>query len=139
MHAEIMKKLLKKLGFKKITNCSNAEAALEKLEQYKFDLVFTDGNLPGMSGISFVKHLRSFLEEAAYSIPIIMFTGNRESSYVVQAKEAGVDQFIAKPFNIRTLRAKIEAAFAERRPVILADRDIATQQVARPPEKGLQS
>ena len=133
LHMEIMKRMLKKLGFDKITSCSNALDALEQIYDQKIDLILTDGNLPGkMNGISFVQQLQRYFEKVTYSVPIIMLTGNRESSYVMRAKEAGVDQFIAKPFNMQTLREKIEAAFAERRPMIMADREIVTQQVIRP-------
>lgn len=132
LHMEIMKKLLKKLGFEKIHECGDATTALKEINEHKVDLVLTDGNLPGMDGLSFVKHLREHFEREAYSVPIIMLTGNRETSYVMQAKTAGVDQFIAKPFNIQTLRERIEYAFEERRPVILADRDIVTQAAVKP-------
>ncbi len=134
LHMEIIKKLLTKLGFEKekLTLCKDAPAALKEVAEHKFDLVLTDGNLPGMDGIAFIQHLRLFFEQAAYSVPIIMLTGNRESEYVLRAKQAGVDQFIAKPFNMQTLREKIEAAFEERRPVILADREIGTKQVVKP-------
>lgn len=134
LHMEIIKKLLTKLGFdkQKITLCTEAKSALNAVIENKFDLVLTDGNLPGMDGIEFVQNLRHVFEHKAYSIPIIMLTGNRESEYVMRAKAAGVDQFIAKPFNMQTLRDKIEAAFYERRPVILASREVATKQVEKP-------
>ena len=134
LHLEIIKKLLTKLGFdkQKISFFSEAKSALNQVIENKFDLVLTDGNLPGMNGIEFVQNLLRIFQRKAYSIPIIMLTSNRELEYVVRAKTAGVDQFIAKPFSIQTLREKIEVAFEERRPVILADREVGTKQVKNP-------
>ena len=130
-HAEILVKLLKKLGFHRISHFVEAESALKSMEDCKYDLILTDGNLPGRSGLELVAFIRDSFETAAYSIPIIMLTCNRESSYVMKAKAAGVDQFIAKPFEMDTLREKIHLAFEERRPVILQSRDVVTLAVNR--------
>ena len=69
-----------------------------------FDLILTDWNMPRMNGLDFVKAIR----EAGHTVPIIMVTTETEKEQVVKAIQAGVNDYLIKPFDQEMLRLKLE-------------------------------
>ena len=69
-----------------------------------FDLVLTDWNMPGKSGLEVVKEIR----RKDPKVPIIMITTEAEKSRVIQAIQAGVSDYLVKPFTAEILREKLE-------------------------------
>jgi two-component system phosphate regulon response regulator PhoB len=86
---------------------ANAEQAWQQLKKYKPDLVLLDWMLPGVSGVRFAQRLRDHAETA--QIPIIMLTAKGEEADQVEGFEAGVDDYVVKPFSPRALVARIQA------------------------------
>ena len=70
----------------------------------KFDLVLTDWNMPNKSGLEVIKEIRADNKQ----VPIIMVTTEAEKSRVIEAVEAGVTDYLVKPFSADTLRQKLE-------------------------------
>ncbi len=83
--------------------------ALAKLHERKYDLVISDWNMEPMSGMELLKRMRA--EERLRGVPFIMVTAESKTDNVIAAKQAGVNNYIVKPFNAETLRAKIDAVF----------------------------
>ncbi|MFT3920550.1 response regulator transcription factor [Cloacibacterium sp.] len=83
----------------------DAEDALVLLEKIKFDLIVTDIMLPGIDGISFTKKVRTKNKE----IPIIMLTALGTIDEKLDGFDAGADDYMVKPFEIRELYARIKA------------------------------
>jgi two-component system phosphate regulon response regulator PhoB len=71
------------------------------------DLILVDWNMPGQSGVSFVRRVRS--EPAHRLIPVIMITARDHEQDKVLAFEAGVDDYVTKPFKVREMLARVEA------------------------------
>ena len=71
------------------------------------DLILLDWMLPGMSGLEFARRLRR--EEMTREVPIIMLTARGEENDRVGGLEAGVDDYVVKPFSTRELVARIKA------------------------------
>jgi two-component system chemotaxis response regulator CheY len=105
----IIRNLLKQLGFVNIDEASNGAAALEKMRERKYGLVISDWNMEPMTGYALLQEVRA--DPGLARTPIIMVTAESKTENVIAAKKAGVSNYIVKPFNAQTLKAKIEAVF----------------------------
>lgn len=83
----------------------SAEEALDWLERNKADLLVLDWGLPGMNGIELCQRVRNDKRQRA--LPILILTGHSSSADLVQAFEAGADDFVSKPFRAPELRARV--------------------------------
>ena len=83
----------------------NGKSGLEKLGQGGVEMIITDWNMPEMDGLEFVKTVRG--QNAA--IPILMVTTNAAKEDIVEALQAGVNNYVVKPFTPETLKEKIES------------------------------
>jgi two-component system chemotaxis response regulator CheY len=108
----IIRNLLKQLGFADIDDASDGTAALSKMRSKRYGLVISDWNMEPMTGYDLLRQVRS--DPGIGETPFIMITAESKTDNVIAAKKAGVDNYIVKPFNAQTLRAKIEAVFVER-------------------------
>jgi two-component system chemotaxis response regulator CheY len=108
----IVRNLLGQLGFKNVEEASDGGAALTKLREKNFGLVISDWNMEPVTGYELLKQVRS--DPQLNAIPFIMVTAESKTENVIAAKQAGVSNYIVKPFNADTLRNKIEAVFPER-------------------------
>jgi len=88
-----------------VEEAASAEQALEILAQRTFDLILLDINLPGMSGLQACGRIRSLLPK----LGIIMVTVRDAERDMVQALEAGADDYITKPFRLGVLVARLRA------------------------------
>ena len=105
----IIKNLLRQIGFEDIDDASDGALALAKMRTKKYGLVISDWNMEPMTGFELLKQVRS--DPAIDSLPFIMITAESRTENVVAAKQAGVSNYIVKPFNAETLRSKIDAVF----------------------------
>jgi len=105
----IIKNLLRQIGFKDVDDASDGTDALEKLRAKHYGLVISDWNMEPMTGYELLKSIRNDPDLA--EIPFIMVTAEAKSENVVAAKQAGVSNYIVKPFNAQTLKGKIESVF----------------------------
>jgi len=101
----IIHNLLKQLGFENVEEATDGTMALEKLREKNFGLVISDWNMEPMTGFELLKHVRA--DEKLKAIPFIMITAESKTENVVAAKEAGVSNYIVKPFNAETLKTKL--------------------------------
>jgi two-component system chemotaxis response regulator CheY len=106
----IIRNLLRQLGFVDIDAAPDGSAALAKLRDKKYGLVISDWNMEPMTGYELLKQVRS--DPQLQATPFIMVTAESRTENVIAAKQAGVNNYIVKPFNADTLRTKIEAVFA---------------------------
>ena len=103
----IIRNLLKQLGFEDVDDASDGSAALAKMREKKYGLVISDWNMEPMTGLQLLKEVRSDAKLA--HIPFVMVTAESKTENVIAAKEAGVTNYIVKPFNAETLKNKIAA------------------------------
>lgn len=103
----IVRNLLGQIGIKKIDEATDGKMALDILKLRKYDLVISDWNMEPMSGYDLLKTLRTSGGENQ-NIPFIMVTAESKTENIIAAKQAGVNNYIIKPFSADTLKAKIE-------------------------------
>lgn len=106
----IIRNLLKQLGFANVDEASDGTAALNMMREKPYGLIISDWNMEPMTGYELLKQVRS--DPQLQATPFIMVTAESRTENVIAAKQAGVNNYIVKPFNADTLRTKIEAVFA---------------------------
>ena len=94
-----------KAGYSDIKEAEDGKDALAKLLAGDFDLLMTDWNIPLMSGLELTEAVRA--EEKLKKIPILMITTRNMKEDIVNAIKSGVNGYIIKPFNAKTLNKKI--------------------------------
>jgi len=102
----IIRNLLKQLEFDNVEEATDGTEALAKLRAGNFGLVISDWNMEPMTGLDLLKEVRA--DARLKNLPFIMITAESKTENVVAAKQAGVSNYIVKPFNAETLREKIE-------------------------------
>jgi len=103
----IVENLLKQLGFKSIHQATDGTMALRMMREMSFGLVISDWNMEPMTGLQLLKEVRA--DNKLKTTPFIMVTAESKVENVAAAKEAGVNNYIVKPFNAETLKQKISA------------------------------
>ncbi len=102
----IIRNLLKQIDFENVEEASDGNEALGKLRDGNFGLVISDWNMEPMTGLELLQHVRA--DAKLKSLPFIMVTAESKTENVIAAKQAGVSNYIVKPFNAETLKGKIE-------------------------------
>jgi len=108
---KVLHTLLRQLGFTNIELAEDGAEASEKLKQDTFGLVISDWNMEPMTGLELLKLVR---DDAAMSdLPFIMITAESSAENVKTAKEAGVSNYIVKPFTADELRTKLVSVLGD--------------------------
>ena len=108
----ILKNILKQLGYENIAEAEDGIKAYEAMKDDGIGLVITDWNMPNMDGLEFMKKARN--DPDLKDTPFLMVTAEAEKHKVVAAIQAGVDNYIVKPFTAEVLREKLEKIFQKR-------------------------
>ncbi len=101
----IVRNLLKQVGFSNVDEASDGGQALQMMRLKKYGLVISDWNMEPMTGIDLLRAVRS--DDELKPTPFIMVTAESKTENVVEAKKAGVSNYIVKPFSSETLKGKI--------------------------------
>jgi len=105
----ILRNLLRQLDINNVEEAGNGEDALTLMKARPFDLVISDWNMVPMTGLDLLRTVRG--DAQLKRTPFIMVTAESKTENVITAKQAGVSNYIVKPFNAETLRAKIASVF----------------------------
>ena len=102
----ILKNILKQLGFKNLVEADDGTSAWEVLENQEVDLIISDWNMPKMTGIDLLKKVRA---SAKYGkAPFLMVTAEAQKQNVIEAVQAGVSNYVVKPFTAEAINDKLE-------------------------------
>jgi two-component system chemotaxis response regulator CheY len=105
----IVKNLLKQIGFASVDEAEDGAQALTKLKGGDYGFIVSDWNMPNMDGLSMLKKIRE--DDELKEIPILMVTAEAEKEKVITAIQAGVNNYIVKPFTGEVLKEKIDKIF----------------------------
>jgi len=100
----ILKRCLNKLGVQDVVEAEDGQQALGHFSQHTFDVVLSDWNMPNMDGLELLKAIRT----QNTKIPVLMITTEAERARVVTAIQAGVSDYLVKPFTPDALKEKLE-------------------------------
>ena len=107
----ILRNLLRQLNFNNIEEATDGSMALQKLRDDNYGLVISDWNMEPMTGIQLLREVRA--DDSLKHLPFIMITAESKSENVIAAKEAGVSNYIVKPFNAKTLKGKMASVLGD--------------------------
>ncbi len=107
----IIRNLLKQLGFNDIDEATDGSMALQMMRAGAYGLVISDWNMEPMTGLQLLREVRA--DPKLKATPFIMVTAESKSENVIAAKEAGVSNYIVKPFNAETLKGKMVSVLGE--------------------------
>lgn len=102
----IIKNILKEIGYSNVDEADDGTTAMEKLKAGNIDFVVTDWNMPNMPGIELLKAIRQSPE--LKHIPVLMVTAEAAKENVITAVQAGVNNYIVKPFTAAALKERID-------------------------------
>jgi len=107
----IIRNLLKQLGFNNVDEATDGAMALQMLRVGTYGLVISDWNMEPMTGLQLLREVRA--DPKLKPVPFIMVTAESKSENVIAAKEAGVSNYIVKPFNAETLKTKMSSLLGD--------------------------
>ena len=105
----IVKNILKQLGFSNMEEAENGQEALQKLRTEPFGFVVSDWNMPVMPGIEMLRAIQA--DEKLKHIPVLMVTAEAQKDNLIEAIQAGVNNYVVKPFTAETMQEKINKIF----------------------------
>ncbi|MEM9964988.1 MAG: response regulator [Asticcacaulis sp.] len=114
----IVTAILKGSGIRDVRDARDGAEGLEILRQYPADIALVDFNMFPIDGVEFTRMLRNASDSSNPYLPVIMITGHSERSRVVEARDAGVNEFVVKPLTARALLSRIDTIIMRPRPFI---------------------
>ncbi len=107
----IVKNLLNQIGFTNVDEAEDGSSALQKVRGKEYGLIISDWNMQPMTGLQLLQEVRA--DAKLKHIPFIMVTAESKTENVIAAKQAGVNNYIVKPFNAATLKGKIATVLGD--------------------------
>jgi two-component system chemotaxis response regulator CheY len=107
----IIRSLLKQIGFENVTEATDGGMALTLLRERHFGLIVSDWNMQPVSGFELLQKVRA--DVRLKGTPFLMVTAESKPENVIAAKQAGVSNYIVKPFNADTLKSKLVAVLGQ--------------------------
>ncbi|MBI1361562.1 MAG: response regulator [Alphaproteobacteria bacterium] len=109
----IVRGLLQQLGFRNIEEATDGASALAMIKErpHSYGLIISDWNMQPVTGLDLLKQVRANAQTA--ELPFIMVTAEARTENVVAARQAGVNNYIIKPFTQAVLKQKISAVLGE--------------------------
>ncbi len=116
----LVRSVLRALGVRHIKEATDGADAYARLGIYAADVVICNWQMSPMDGLEFVRLLRTDTNSPNPFVPVIMLTAHTEAKRVVEARDAGVSEFLAKPFSAHQLYSRIRAIIEHPRPFVRA-------------------
>jgi two-component system chemotaxis response regulator CheY len=113
----ILKNILKQIGFTDMVEAENGQDALNKLKagDNGIGFIVSDWNMPVMQGIELLRAIRA--DPDLKHLPFLMVTSEAQKENIIEAVQAGVSNYVVKPFTAEALKVKLEKIFAKTQPV----------------------
>lgn len=136
--ATMVQRILFTFGFRNMDITTNGDSALALLRSRPFDLIITEWNMDPVDGVAMVKAIRHAKDDARIprDIPIIMLTSRADEESVNIARDAGINEFIAKPFSAKAIISRMQQIIDNPRAFIQAPEYIGPDRRRRgqPPQ-----
>lgn len=114
----LIKQLLQAFEVGRIEEFNNAQDALREITESKPDIVIADWMMEPMDGLTFARNIRILKNKIVRTVPIIMLTGHTERRRVEQARDSGVNEYLAKPVSASAMYARLQSVIERPRAFI---------------------
>ena len=116
----LVKSILHALGVKSILEAGDGADAFKELRHFPADVIICDWSMQPLDGLDFVRMVRTGTDSPNPFVPIIMLTGHTEMHRVMEARDSGVHEFLAKPISAKGIYSRIRTIIENPRPFIRA-------------------
>lgn len=113
--------ILRAIGVQKIYEANDGAEGLQMMRDRDIDIIMTDLSMQPLDGIDFVRLLRNSPDSPNRMVPVIMVTGHSTLSRITEARDAGVNEFLAKPLAARGVIERLHQAIENPRPYVRSD------------------
>jgi two-component system chemotaxis response regulator CheY len=110
--------ILQAFGVIQICEAESGERAWDLLREFNPDVLVLDWEMEGLSGLDLVRMIRADPQTPNPFVPVIMLTGHTHIDRVRQARDAGINEFIAKPVSVKTMMSRLLAVIENPRPFV---------------------
>ena len=110
--------ILQAFGVLQISEAENGDRAWTVLRETNPDVIVLDWVMEGMSGLDLIQMIRTNPQAPNPFVPVIMLTGHTSLEHVRQARDAGVNEFIAKPVSVKTMMSRLVSVIEQPRPYV---------------------
>ena len=117
----ILCSIFRALSIKDLKEVGDGETALLEVKSFEPTLVVTDWHMEPMDGIALVKSIRHSASSSVKYVPIIILTGHSDLQRVQEARDSGVNEFMAKPVAAKDILKRLETIIAHPRSFIEND------------------
>ena len=117
----MVRQILSVLGGRNIRDAPDGAKALKIMTAFEPDLIILDWEMEPMNGIEFTRNVRDSADSSNPFVPIIMLSGHTNRDRVIEARDAGVTEYVIKPFSATSLYNRIQAVIDSPRPFIRID------------------
>lgn len=113
--------VLQAVGVRDIYEAADGEHAWKTLRDTNPDVIILDWQMDGMTGLEFIRLVRNSPRSPNVFVPVIMLTGHTHIDHVRQARDAGVNEFLAKPVSVKAILSRLLSVIEYPRPFIRND------------------
>jgi CheY-like chemotaxis protein len=110
--------ILQAFGVHEIVEAADGERAWSLLREVNPDIIIVDWVMDGMTGIDLVKMIRTHPQSPNCFVPVIMLTGYTQADRVAAARDAGINEFLAKPVSVNAMMSRIVSVIEQPRPFV---------------------
>jgi CheY-like chemotaxis protein len=110
----ILKTVLDTAGIHDVREAADGSMALMILSSWRADVAVVDYHMAPMNGIELTKRLRSPEDSPDPTLPVVMITGHADTQRVLEARQAGITEFVVKPVTAKNVLEKLNAALGKR-------------------------
>lgn len=114
----LIKGVFHAFGIRNVREVGDSADALKELKVFSADLITTELSMQPLDGLELVKLIRAGQDSPNRTVPILAVTAYTERHMVERARDAGVDEFLAKPITAEAMQARLAALFYNRRPFV---------------------
>jgi two-component system, chemotaxis family, chemotaxis protein CheY len=115
---KIITEILRELGVRDFAEADDGRSALAVMEKFEPDIVFIDNKMMPMDGVEFTRRVRAGIEGVDQGLPIIMVSAYTEKERIVEARDAGITEFLAKPLSSKMVVMRLHSVLENPRPMV---------------------
>lgn len=131
---KIIKLILNGLGFRKVLEAEDGVEAFRLFRNQPIDMILIDWEMPILNGVEFIRMVRTSTDSPNPYVPMVMLSGHSEMQRIVEARDAGVNEFVVKPLSAQTLYARLVSVVERPRPFVRTKQFFGPDRRRRKPE-----
>lgn len=117
---QLLRELLRSTAWRSAGIVDSAAAAFRAIQAEPPDIIFTDWQMPGESGLDLIRFIRERPDSPDPLLPVILLTANGDAEHVLRARKAGATDYLVKPFSLSRIADRVTRAATKQWPFIVS-------------------